>query len=287
MKRAVLFTLICGVAVISGSQLYAACAATNPTPIGHYLGGYLDCDDTARVQAFVYQLNAPSTTNTGPLNVACSSPSGPSVTCTGSSPGADGDHHLTIETDATIVGWNGCPAAIRIVAVAIDSVGNGAMLSVSGKDPSFGYFLEAAHQTPDGNSILPITCTATGRPKVVSVSNNGSTVNMSLSVPQSQIETDCDPGSLGKLVTDSGANTVCDGFVATPVRGHLYTSTQACGFADMSLTRWAASTVTPDAAGNASLSTASPTSGNCLYVAASSAITGNPEMLTGYVQVGG
>lgn len=291
MKRAVLFALICGAVALSGSYVHAACPATSPTPIGHFLTGYMDCDDTGRVQGFIYQISAPTTTNSGPLNVACASANGPSLTCTGSSPGDVGDHHLTIETDATIFGWNGCPVGAtpnRIIAVAIDSAGNSAMLSVSGKDPSFGYFLEMAHQTTDGSDIIPVACAPSGRPKVLSVSNDGTTVNLQLTVPPAAIHTDCDPGSLGKLFTDGGGSTACDGFVATPVMGRLYTSTQPCGFADITAAKWTASAVTPDASGNAAISGPAPAagSGNCFYVAGSTTVTGSPELLTGFVSVG-
>jgi len=291
MKKAVLFAMCCTAIAFSASHLYAACSAASPTPIGHFLTGYLDCDDTGRVQGFIYQLTAPATTNSGPLNVSCASAAGPSLSCTGSSPGDVGDHHLTIETDATTFGWNGCPvttAPNRIVAVAIDSIGNGAILTVSGKDPNFGYFLEMAHPTSDaGATFDPISCTTTGRPRVLNVSNNGSTVNISLNVPAAVVHSDCDPNSLGKAFTDQGVGTICDGFVATPAQGHLYTSTQPCATPDLTLSKWAATAVTPDAAGNALVSGPSPTTtGTCLFIAGSSTLTGSPEFLTGFVSVG-
>lgn len=295
MKRVVLFALMCTVVAWAGSDVHAACAAGSPTPIFHALGGFLQCDDSGRVQAFAYQLGSPSTTNSGPLNIACASPAGPSLTCTGSSPGVVNDGMLTVETDATIVGWNGCPVTAngpqRLMVVAIDSSGNSAMLSVSGNDPNQGYFLEMAHPIDSvSGSILPISCAPTGRPKLLGVSNNGTTVNLQLTVPPAAIHSDCDAGSVGRFV-DSGATDpalVCnDNFVPSPVTGRLYTSTQPCGFADITQSKWVASAITPDAAGNASISAPSPTGGNCLYVAASAAINGNTELFTGFVSVGG
>jgi hypothetical protein len=294
MKKVLVIALMSGVLALSGSNLYAACSAADPTPIGHFLTGFLNCADVdpltgVTARAFIYQLNAPGTTNSGPLNTACASPAGPSLTCTGSSPGTPGDGMLTVETDAIITGWNGCPAKFtangRLLVVVIGADGAGATLSVSGRDPNFGYFLEMAHDTTDGSDIIPITCGDASRPRVVNVSNDGTNVTIQLRIPLPTIHHDCGPNSLGKLFTDTLGATVCDGFAPAAAQGRLYTSTQPCGPADMTLTRWTASTVTPNAAGDATLVVPSPVAPSCLFVAGSNTISGSPEILNGFVQV--
>lgn len=291
MKKVVLLAMLCGAVAVSGSSLYAACAPADITPIGQFLTGVFNGDDTGgRIQGFAYQLSSPATVNSGKLNIGCSSAAGPSLTCTGSSPGAESDHQFTVETDGIVVGWNGCPAkftpAGRLIVVVIDAAGAGSVLSVSGMDPGFGYFLEMAQNTTDGTDIIPLTTGDSSRPRVLNYTNSGTTVNAQLRVGVSVLHHDCGANSLGKLLTDAGQGTICDGFNPSVAQGRLYTSLQPCGIMpDMNMAAWTVSAVTPDAAGNATLSAPSPATPNCLWVSGSNTVNGSPEFLTGVISI--
>ncbi len=324
MKRVV---LLCAVALfvtigLGGSTAWAQCGT--PTPIGHQLDSYFLCDDSVPVQAFIYEVGAPKTDNSDSMRVACraqnSSDPGVGVICSQVGSGVANDGHVTIETDAFVNQWVGCPAPPgqvphRIAVVVVDGQGKSLILSVSGHDPGLAFQFEAAQPfDPATGAITPVACGANARLQVRNVSTAGNTATLSLHQDKPPVYTDCDPGSLGLAL-----GAACDdNFDKTITLGHVYAKVDTCPSAGSPTnsnlggtgnsnvlctgagapaaccsgpgtgtctTLWLQTTVTPNATGDATLvaNLPAPTSGQCLFVGGTSSFaqTLTSESLTG------
>jgi len=273
--------------------------------MGHQLDSYFLCDDSVLTQAFIYEIGSPTTDNSDSMRVVCrytnATDPGVGTLCSGVGSALPNDGRLSIETDADVNAWNGCPAPAgvvpkRIAAVVVDGQGHGLILSVSGHDPNVAYQFEAAQPfDPATGAVSPVACgTTSGRPRIISESLSGSTATFSLHQDKPPVYTDCDAGTLGQyLQTTSGGLSCDDNFNPAITLGHLYTKTDTCPSLTSGPTStspaapWTAATITPDAAGNATLVATLPAAGSnmCLFIGGSSSFSGSPEALTGYVAV--
>lgn len=299
MKTAVVRAIeFCVIVSFSISAVWGACSM--PVQIGHGLDSYLLCDDRSPVQAFIYEITDPSAGGSGVVRVECRATGatpdpGIGLTCNGSGAGVLGDGQVAIETDAYIPAWIGCPAPAgqtpkRLVLVVADGSGRGLLLSVSGLDPGFGYYFETAHAYDETNGTIgPVACGSTsGRPGLRGVSVTQGVATLHLHMDRPVIYSDCDPGSLGRFIVDSGGGNPCaDDFSADLSLGALYTRVDACPSAgspriDSGMSAWTRQPVAPDDAGDAILVVPVPTV-DCLYVAGSGRLAGGGEFLTGYI----
>jgi hypothetical protein len=256
-------------------------------------GSYFVCADRSEVAAFAWQLNAPTTVNTGRENIACEQFDG--AGCLNNS-GVKGDGQVTIETDwgnPTIVGCPDVSGVKQRVAGMVQCVdGTGILFSLGGAQVDiFGaYVLESAH--PETTDPL-IADSRAGRPRISNATNNADgTTTLDLTFPTAlKVYTDCDAGSFGR------ANNVCtDEYVPTATVGRIFTSIQPCQLADgtnlppdPNRSLWTVSSATADASGRAVVTATRPTvAGSCLFVGATTILsTFETAAITGFVAVGG
>ena len=293
MKRAVFLSVVfCAIAALAGPPIWAACSG--PTALGHQINSGLFCDDSTFVQAFIYEIGAPLSDNSGRLRVACrytgATDPGLGSDCLGSGSGVPNDGQIDFETDPFLNQWVGCPAPpgaipVRIAAVVVDSKGQSLILSVSGHDATLGYQFEGAHPyDPATGAIGMLSCgTTSGRPKILTYSLSGSTATVGIHQDKPVVYSDCDAGTLGQFLQQTAGGTSCDdagifcgtGQVApckpTVGLGHLYTKTDTCALAgvpgDSSLSgsplptvskAWTQNALSPDASGNATVALTLP-----------------------------
>src|SRR5262245_37325471 len=110
MKKPLMVVLFCGIVPLAASGAWASCGS--PAYIGHAFDSFFNCADTWPVQAFVFEANDPANGNSGTLRVACrgvgDNPA-VGVPCVQIGAGFTGDGQVTLETDASLSLWNGCP----------------------------------------------------------------------------------------------------------------------------------------------------------------------------------
>jgi hypothetical protein len=247
MRTRLLVPAILGSLALSPVATWAVCPFS--VPLVH-VQSYFACADTSAVAALAYQISDPSGVNSGTEGIACEAVG---AACFGDS-GVGADGRVTIETDWGNPGSLGCPALPgphRLVVVLQASDAEGLVVSLSGADPSFGYFVEAAHRfDPAGGVAAPLAC-GRNRPTLVSTADNGNgTVTVGLRVTPPVVYSDCDPDSVGVAL---GA-TCPDGFRADPSVARIVLKEDGCGQpADLHRSSWTDAGVLPDAGGSVSL----------------------------------
>jgi len=286
MRKVIVAVAIMAVLGLGASQAYASCGT--PTALGHTQDSYFLCADNGPVAAYAYQLGAADITNTGLIKIVCTAFDG--ANCFGAS-GAAGDGKVTIESDWSIPGINNCPVdgagGHRIILAVQCADGQGLLASIGGSDAGFAYTVELVHPF-DGSNIAPIAAgNRTGRPKIVgsvAASAGSATVNLHFETDP-LLYSDCDAGSLGQFF-----GLCIDGFTPTVTLGAIRTSIQRCGTnPDPTLTRWTATSVTPNATGDAVITVALPTDPTmCLFIGGAANISGSTSPgITGFVQLQG
>ena len=276
MKKALAVLSILGVLGLAGSQAFADCLGTS-VPLYHALDSYFACDNAKPVTAFAYQVTAPGTVNTGPLDITPAIYQGPGV--------------VRINTDWGNPGIVGCPQVAgvnaRIMVVVQASDGTGIVTSINGANLYGFYVVETAHpyNTATGE-ILPLPCVANnGRPRLNSIT----TSSVSIHVDPIQLFTDCQPGTLGATEAALGGLEACgDAFAPTVGIGGVFTSTQPCGSRpDVRLAAWTRSTATLDASGDAVIPYTKPTD-LCAFIGTTTSIGGvEGSAINAFIQVAG
>jgi hypothetical protein len=297
MKKVFLLAvMICGIVALAASNVWAACGS--PTYIGHGLDSYFICDDSKPAQALIYEFGNPSGDNSGILRVAClsvgnSPPIG--VDCIQNGSGTPTDHQITIETDAILPQWVGCPVvpgvpAKRLVVVVTDASGQSLTASVSGLDPGLGYLMEGAHPF-DGSNVLPVACGNRARLTITSMTVSAGTATLGLHQDAPTVVSDCDPGSLGFQLGSACLDAVgAPDHFSRSAFGSIYTQFATCGAPPtISPSAWTRQANTPNAAGNSTLVIPLSTTGQCLFISGSNTFSTNastsPELLNGFVSV--
>src|SRR2546426_700813 len=274
-RRFKLSVLACTVLILAPRPAAAEC--TLPTPMSHGPGSYFLCG--APASAYAFELNQPAAVNTDGLPLACDAPD--PVRCSNPASGATGDGLITIESDWSATGVNGCPVGPngpqRIVLVASDELSGTALLvSLSGTSPSFGYAVQLA-QPYDGVALHPAECARSI--SLVGVSGR----QMTLQLTRPPVYTDCDPGSLAAALAEQGPDCGA-GFRPDVQFGPLYTLVQPCTDpVDFRKSGWESTGGLPDAEGRATLYL-NWAPGQCRYTGGTTLLNGaEDELVTGVV----
>jgi hypothetical protein len=255
----------------------------------HGLDDYFLCDDAVPVSALAYQISNAAGANSGTADILCETTF--SFDC--QDPQGLGDGKTQVQTDWGNPGFYGCPfgptGPQRVAIVAQGSDGKGLIISLSGADSDIGYLVEAAHKFDPATGLAhSLPCSdAAGQPRIRSRTTGADgRVTLDLHMAAPLVSTDCDPDSVGIMV---GLNTCPDAFTPSSAVGRLYTSVQPCrGPQDLRRWNWTDAGVTPDSAGNATVTLTPPATGTCALVGYTATIGGfESGAIVGFVKVEG
>jgi len=248
-KTLMILMTICAVAAWAAPRAYAAPCGV-PVPVQIFTSTPITgCPDGRPVTAYAFSYDFPETVNSGALDIVCEAYNPPPPLGTGNCsqiPGppanaaGDGLDQVTVETDWSSPGMNGCINGQRVVIVLTCNDGTGAKLSLAGSDGGFGYEVELAFEyDAAADSVFPLSLKHTfdmtsrtfnnGRPEVLGVIRSGGNDVVNVNVPTpGEWQTDCSPGTLGEFI-----NSVDGGLLGCPFdpvqdRGRLFQSTQFC-----------------------------------------------------------
>jgi hypothetical protein len=278
------------IALATPRDAHTACSS--PTPMFHGFDSYIQCADGWPITSFAWQVSDPAI-NTGTLGITCRTLGENSGACVSPISGEVGDGRVTVETDWSTPGVNGCPVNATgpgRVALSIQCAdGTGVVISLSGANPNFGYVVELAHHT-DGTTILPIVAgTDSGQPRLISRSDSDGVLTATVHFDPVRIHCDCDPQSVGFGIDPGSGGTACtDGFACTGSAGTVHTGVGPCGYSPGAPTGyWNSTGVAPDAEGNATITAPLPTTvDSCLYIGAPTVIAGIPGSgITGFIAI--
>ena len=288
--KAVLRVFVTLAAIAAGSgiawaQYCLSCGGS--VPMFHGLDSYFACADALPTSALGYMIAAPEVANTGTADIICETST--SFDCTNSA--GLGDGNVRVQTDWGNPGISGCPlqpGPQRIAIVVQASDGKGLVLSLSGADPRIGYIVEMAHKfNPATGLAHPLPCSEASRPVIRSRTTGADgrvTLDLHLGAPV--VYTDCDPDSVGVM---AALDTCPDHFAPAPAVARLYTSVQPCrGPQDLRRWNWTPAGVTPDSAGNATVTVTPPATETCALVGYTATIGGfESGAIVGFVKVPG
>jgi hypothetical protein len=287
--RCVLAVVAALTAGTGGASAQGCVNCGRSVPMFHGYGGYFECSDIRPAAAFAYQISAPEYTNTAAVDILCDTYSA-FPRC--SDPRWLNDGRIEVSTDWGNPGIHGCPlqdiGSQRVAIVVQGNDGRGVIVSISGANFDLDYSVDVAHKFDPATGLAkPLACSEVSRPQIRSrtIGADGR-VTMDLHLMAPLVYTDCDPDSLG---VTAGLNTCPDHFVAAPAVARLYTSVQRCdGAQDLRRWNWTPAGVTPDAAGNATVTVAPPATEQCALVGYTATIGGfESGAIVGFVKVQG
>jgi hypothetical protein len=321
MRKTLILMTVCAVAAVAAPRTsYAACGVS--VPLSNLIGSSITgCPDGSPVSAYAYQIDD-RLTNSGIIDIACEGLNA-AVGCQQvlPVPNAPGDGNVTIETDWSTPGYNGCIAGHRVVIVVQCNDGSGVKLSLSGADGGFGYEVELAFPyDPDSGAVFPLDLKLpggaprfkNGRPEILGLTRAGGNDIYNVHVPAGDIQSDCTPGTLGEAVDAAFGSLNCAAFVPTLAPGKVYKSTQPCPSTCQSgpnagqacsssatcggapcvigrpttagLVGWTEDTAPLDGSGNKSITMPTPPTGQCNFLGTTSNISGvDSGNIDGYV----
>ena len=287
--RRVLVALLTAAAAIGAAAAQTDSPCPFSIPMFHGLDSYFQCADARPVAALAYQITAADSVTSGTLDIICDTIG--SIDC--SDPSGLGDGTIQVQMNWGNSGVSGCPFPVpgppRLAIVVQGTDGNGLIVSLSGADPAIGYLVEAAHKfDPVTGLAHPLPCgDAAGQPQITSRTTGADgRVTLDLHLEAPQVHTDCDPDSVGVA---GGLNTCPDAFNPDSAVARLYTSVQPCDRApDLRRWNWTDAGMTPDSAGNASVTVAPPATETCALVGYTATIGGfESGAVVGFVKVQG
>ena len=258
-------------------------------PMFHGLDSYFECADALPAAALAFQISAPESTNTAAMDILCDTYSA-SNSC--ADPRWLDDGQIMVRTDWGNNGIHGCPiqdiGTQRVAIVVQGNDGRGVIVSLSGNDYLINYLVEAAHPFDPATGLAkPLPCTEAGRPQIRSRTTGADgSVTLHLRLGAPVVYTDCDPDSLGVM---AGLDTCPDQFEPAPAVARLYTSVQPCnGGEDLRRWNWTPAGVTPNSAGNVSITVTPPTTETCVLVGYTATLGGfESGAIVGFVKVPG
>lgn len=240
--------LLAGLAGLAGLVLVAtatpAAAQDCNISLFHGLDGYFNCQDRGSYGGFAYQLSDPLNVNSGTADLICEALDPPA--CLSPAAGVAGDLRMTIESDWSNPGFEGCIAPggvgnrLALVVAAGDARGGTTMLvSLSGANSEIYYLIEAAHlYDVVHDHAFPLDCS----PSVDVTGTSPGEIRLQFRAPT--LHTDCDPGTAGDILHVCGATP----YLPTLGLGALYTKVQPCADpVDLRTSTWTPTGQTLDA----------------------------------------
>ena len=309
MKRIARYGLmLTAIAALVGPPAAWASCPFETQIVGHTFGGKIvNCPDALPIEAYVWELSNPAGTSSPPnpggnsngQNFICRhdgeilTDSGADCTILPGS-GIDGDGQVIVFMEfgvqnATAIGCPNpgqggdgtSPVGVQVVC----NNGATANFQVGFAGGAQQYALELAGPVDGDGNPIPIAASFDNQPIITSVSAgpSPSASTVCVNVPLPTIHSDCDG-------TAAGAGSTCPsaGSRPAPERGTLMTTNGPCaGNPDLRVATWTATTVQPDAAGNA-CNTFNPPAGSCAFLGTQGRFGGiNTGGISGYTAIGG
>jgi hypothetical protein len=264
----------------------AACTVVS-MPVLNAVGTVFEnCPDNHPVGGFVALLSNPAGVNSYGQDPVCEDSAGRNGLGQACTPEAQtaGDGRVVMEYDWggwTWYGSLGCPTqgnaegVAPVIAQVVANDGSSALVRTGFDLAVYGYAVDYAFPyDAGGGTLMNASCRPADQQSVRldGVVASGSNLDIDLTVLLPVLLSDCGPASGGSIT-----GTCPEGGAGDPVvtRGRLFTRLAACGgLSELRIGSWSLSPVQPDAAGQAHLTVANPSSSDCLYIGTTYAYNG-------------